>query len=121
MAASRLMEACGRRWPTGNGGELGTGDGRSAAEPRWDPAHVLRVVDGLRFEDRWRDTGPAAPTGHPAPALFRGPTGELGRGPEWERGPEPVTTEGIRIDGPTRRHHKLDAPSAMSRSLGIER
>ena len=127
MAAARLMEACGARSRTGAGAELGTGDGRSAAEPRWDPAHVLRVVEGLRFEDTWRDAGPAVPTERSALDLVRAPTPELGRGsewdrgPGWDRGPEPVTIEGIRIDGPTRRHHKVDAPSAMSRSLGIER
>ena len=87
MAAARLMEACGAHSPTRDGAELGGGYGRSAAEPRWDPAHVLRVVDGLRFEDTWRDTGPADPTGHPALDLVRAPTPELGRGPGWAAAP----------------------------------
>ncbi len=111
MAADGLMEACGS--PTG----AAVGDGRGVIGGRWDPAHVVRVVDGLPFGGEWGSAG-AAPTGRPLSELVTASFPELARA---ETNPRLPTAPGIMIDGPTGRLRKVGAPSAMTRSLGIGR
>jgi conjugative relaxase-like TrwC/TraI family protein len=106
MVAARLMAACSPRSGPGGTGRGVAGD-PWAADPRLDPVQVVRVVDGLRPDGPWRVEGRSAVTG-PSPA-----------------GPDTAPLVGMvaarRVDGVPGRPHQVDEPTALPRSLGIER
>ena len=105
-AASILVEACGTTSRV-DGRSAGVGrraaaETRWAAEPGWDPLHVARVMEEL-----------------PPSELVTGLVTERDR--TRARTSTPTGTAVVSLDGPAARTSKLGDPSAVARSLGIER
>jgi conjugative relaxase-like TrwC/TraI family protein len=108
-AVTVLIEACGV--PTRSVGEA---DGlRGDFDGRWDPAHVVRVMDGLAVDHHGREVSRASPSG----SFARGSISARDLVPDQATASVPALT----IEGTAVRRLKTDAPLARSRSLGMER